>query len=133
MSDDEQLFQEANLTTGGRRQPSITVHRRTGHRILVAILLLLGACFFALAPTIRAQSYPPLTGVVADDTGNLNAAQVNDAAKALQALNVKPLAVFLKNGSNSSTFANQVAGNYGLANTLIGTVDPDLFAIVATL
>ncbi len=133
MPDDEQLLTEANLTTGAHRQSSIAVPSRTGHRFLAAILLLFGACFFALAPTIRAQSYPPLVGMVADDTGNLNAAQINDAAKALQALNVKPLAVFLKNGSTSSTFANQVAQNYGLADTSAGTVDPDLFAIVATL
>jgi uncharacterized membrane protein YgcG len=99
---------------------------------LVAALLFLGACFFALAPAVRAQSYPPLVGVVADDTGNLTAAQVNDAAKALQALNVKPLAVFLKNGTADDVFAHQVATNYGLIDSS-GLVDANLFAIVVGL
>jgi chromosome segregation ATPase len=96
-------------------------------------LLLLAACFFAFAPAISAQSYPPLVGVVADDTGNLTPTPINNAAQALQALNVKPLAVFLRTGSTSNTFANQVAANYGLADVSAGTVDPNLFAIVATL
>jgi uncharacterized membrane protein YgcG len=80
-----------------------------------------------------AQSFPPLVGVVADNTGNLNVSQINSAAGALQKLGVKPLAVFsssLLGASNITDFAHSAAANYGLENN--GLVDPNLFEIAVT-
>src|ERR687886_327572 len=61
---------------------------------VLAVLLLLAA-WAQPYRVVYAQTWPPLTGngVVADNTGRLDAGQVSDGAQGLRSLGVKPLAV----------------------------------------
>lgn len=82
-----------------------------------------------------AQAFRPLNGVVSDDTGYLNASQinsVNSAAAGLQNLGVKPLVIFsqTERGYPSSDAVGRAAAvQYRLASSS-STVDPNLLAIV---
>jgi len=108
--------------------------RKTQRSLGLATALALLAAWLLTWGAASAQSYPPLNGVVADNTGSLNAAQINDAAQALQTLGVKPLAVFSSSMFGASTideFANNAAANYGFTGSN-GALDPNLFAIVVT-
>ncbi|MGA7732564.1 MAG: hypothetical protein WCD37_14990, partial [Chloroflexia bacterium] len=100
---------------------------------LVIALLLVGAYLFAMGSAVYAQTFPPLVGVVADDTGNLDTDAVNAAAEALTDLGVQPLAVLAQNqpDPDDDAFARTVAQNYGYING--GVVDPDLLSIVVSL
>jgi uncharacterized membrane protein YgcG len=97
--------------------------------------LLIVAWLLSWATLASAQSqFPPLDGVVADDTQSLNAATVNDAAADLQELGVKPLAVFVSEniGPNDITdYARRAAQNYRLSNSDI--LDPNLLGVVVSL
>jgi uncharacterized membrane protein YgcG len=82
-----------------------------------------------------AQTFPPLDGVVADDTGRLEASAINSAAGDLQKLKVKPLVVMVSAeiGPDAITdYAYRAIRNYGLGSGL-GNVDRDLLAIVVSL
>ncbi len=102
---------------------------------LFLALLIVGAYLLAMGSAAYAQTFPPLVGVVADLTGNLNVSTINNAADLLKYLGIKPLAALLqtRTGDDSDLFARKVAENYGLANVSDQTVDPDLLAIVVTL
>lgn len=103
---------------------------------LMFALLFVGAYLLAVGAAAYAQSFPPLDGVVGDDTGQLDAGRVNSAAAALQDLQVKPLAVLVQNQTNSDNdaFARQVGSNYGyISGGANGVVDPDFFAIIVSL
>lgn len=102
-------------------------------RLLLALTLLLAWSVGWVGAA--AQAWPPIDGVVADDTGGLDANSINGAAQQLQDLDVKPLMVFSENGlgfgSDASGLGRAAAAQYGLGQD--GTVDPDLFAIVVIL
>jgi hypothetical protein len=100
---------------------------------LVIALLLVGAYLFAMGSAVYAQTFPPLVGVVADDTDNLDAGAVNAAAEALTDLGVQPLVVLVQNQSdpNDDAFARTIAQSYGYINGAV--VDPDLLSIVVSL
>ena len=106
------------------------------HRITtpLAVVLLLAAWLLAWI-AVSAQTFPPLVGVTADNTGNLNTSQIGSAAQELQKLGVKPLVVFsndLGGVSDINDFADKAIANYGLT-TANGSIDPNLLAIAVTL
>ena len=108
--------------------------RQHGNSVRTAVAALLATAWLLIWTTASAQSFPPLSGVVADGTGQLNAQQINDAARSLSDLGVKPLAVFMSGMSNASSiddFAQKAAANYGFGDSS-GAIDPNLFAIVVT-
>jgi uncharacterized membrane protein YgcG len=89
---------------------------------------------WGVVPALAQQSWPPLDGVVADGTGQLDAGKINSAADQLKALGVKPLAVFVRDSpgySNDTDFANAAAAHYNLASNNV--LDPDVLAIVVVL
>jgi hypothetical protein len=108
--------------------------RSRAARFVAAILFLL--TWTATWAGAAAQAWPPLDGVVADDTGRLDAGRINQAATKLEALNIKPLVVFSQGGlgfgSNATELGRAAARQYGLASDP-ATLDPDLFAIVVIL
>jgi hypothetical protein len=80
-----------------------------------------------------AQIWPPLDGVVADDTGRLDSGQVNGAADELRPLGVKPLAVLrdsLGGAADGNDLARSAAAQYGLGSS--GGLDANLLAVVVT-
>lgn len=103
-------------------------------RLICAILLLLA--WSAAWSGAAAQTWPAREGVVADDTGRLDADRINEAATRLEDLGIKPLMVLSQSGQgfrNDATGLGQAAAaQYGLASR-DGTLDPDLFAIVVIL
>jgi hypothetical protein len=93
----------------------------------VALALLFA---WAVAPAL-AQTVPPLNGVVSDDTSRLSDADIaaiNEAARPLQDLGIKPLVVLANNltGNDDDAYARSVADAYGLADASASTVDADL-------
>lgn len=100
----------------------------------LAVLLLFSTWLLAWVGA-SAQTLPPLNGVVSDDTGKLDVGAVNQAAKQLQALGVKPLIVFSQSGrgyNDAPQLATAAARQYGLASSN-GTLDPNVLAIVVIL
>jgi uncharacterized membrane protein YgcG len=105
-------------------------------RLSIVAVLLVGAWLLWL-PIASAQTWPELDGAVADDTGQLNAEQIeqiNNAAESLRALGYKPLALLSQNGqgfSGSEAFARAAAEQYGFGTTELP--DADLLAVVVIL
>ncbi len=100
----------------------------------LTVLLLLSAWLLCWVAAVAQTTWPPLNGVVADDTGRLNASQVNNAANSLQQLGVKPLAVLVQSSTSfpsDDAFGKAAAAQYNLASG--GVVDPNLFAVVVSL
>ena len=109
--------------------------RKFYSRIKTFASLLVLVCWLSSASLALAQAWPTLDGVVADDTGQINASEVNQAAQALQALGIRPLAVFSQSGlgyASSGDLAYAAAQNYGLGQSG-RVIDPDLFAVVVVL
>jgi len=107
--------------------------RPSGSRKLVAALLLLVVWLSGPVST-WAQAWPPLDGVVADDTGRLDAVEINRAARDLEAQGVRPLAVFadtLPPGMSIEQYARAAVANYNMGTN--GLPEADLFAVVVTL
>jgi uncharacterized membrane protein YgcG len=105
-----------------------------GHLRLVAAVALLFMWVFGWAAA-SAQAWPELDGVVSDDTGRLDAAEVNRAASELSDLGVQPLAVLSQNGSglaDSLPLGYAAANQYGFGSGG-DQIDPNLFAIVVLL
>lgn len=102
-------------------------------RLLAALLLVItwGATWAGTA----AQAWPPLDGVVADDSGTLDAERINEAANRLEDLGIKPLMVFSEDGlgfgSDALGLGQAAAEQYGFSND--GALDPDLLEIVVIL
>ncbi len=96
------------------------VARLSFARRFLLVLSLLVASLLSWATLASAQSqFPPLNGVVADDTQSLNVTTINDAAADLQQLAVNPLVVFVSAniGPNDiADYARRAAQNYGFAN-----------------
>ncbi len=109
----------------------------------MAVRLLFRACIplittlIAVAPAVStitaAQTWPPLDGVVSDDTGTVDRVQVNQAAESLKQLGVEPLVVLARSsfGQDIDTLARRAIADYGLSTG--GALDPDLFAVVVAL
>jgi uncharacterized membrane protein YgcG len=109
----------------------------------MAVRLLLRVCIpfittlIAIAPAVptitAAQTWPPLDGVVSDDTGTVDRVQVNQAAESLKQLGIEPLVVLARSsfGQDIDTFARRAIADYGLSTG--GALDPDLFAVVVAL
>ncbi len=110
---------------------------KTNHHTLLkplAALLLVSVWLLSWVYAAAQGSWPPLNGSVADDTGKLDSAAVNQAAQRLQALGAKPLAILTQTNLgylDDQQFALAAAANYGLANG--STVDPNLLAVVVIL
>lgn len=115
--------------------------QRTQHKIIgcpatraLAAFLLLSAWLLGWA-SASAQAFPPLNGIVSDDTGRLDTAAINQAAKQLQDLGVKPLIVLSQSGrgyADAPQLAQAAAQQYGLASGS-NALDPNLLAIVVIL
>jgi uncharacterized membrane protein YgcG len=103
-------------------------------RVIAALLLLLA--WSATWLGTAAQAWPPLDGVVADDTGRLDAGEINQAAARLEDMGIKPLVVFSQGGrgfdSDAEGLGQAAAQQYGLSSAP-GVLDPDLLAIVVIL
>jgi uncharacterized membrane protein YgcG len=107
-----------------------TLRRTISKRGVAAALALALVLLWGLWPAlVAAQSIPRANGVVVDDTGTVNAAQVNEAARQLESLGVKPLAIVLRSGNGSSAIdvARAAAAQEGLMPN--GALDADLFAV----
>jgi hypothetical protein len=102
-------------------------------RLSFLLLLLLWLVWGAAATHAQtpAPPWPPLDGVVVDDTGQLDHAKVNAAAADLQALGVKPLAVYLHDNlgfSDTGDLAEAAALHYGYGSG--NTLHPGIFILV---
>lgn len=117
-------------------RPTITrgAWRPDAVRVVAALLLLLAWSATWLGTS--AQAWPPLDGVVSDDTGRLDAGEINQAAARLEDMGVKPLVVFSQGGrgfgADASGLGQAAAQQYGLSSAP-GVLDPDLLAIVVIL
>jgi uncharacterized membrane protein YgcG len=108
-----------------------TLERTRGARGLAAGLALVLVFLWGLLPALAAaQAIPRANGVVVDDTGTVDAAAVNEAARQLEALDVKTLAVVLRSGGGSSVveIGKQAARQEGLAQGDV--LDANLLAVV---
>lgn len=102
-------------------------------RIFVSFLLIVA--WISAWTAASAQAFPTRDGVVADDTGLVDASQINDAAAGLEKLGITPLVVFSRTGLGqvgSEQLAYAAAENYGLAQQG-RLLDPNLFAVVVML
>ncbi|MDQ3928007.1 MAG: hypothetical protein M3328_02540, partial [Chloroflexota bacterium] len=108
--------------------------RPTVARLAAAVLLLLA--WSASWAGAAAQAWPPLDGVVSDDSGRLDVGTINEAATRLQDLGVKPLMVFSQSGrtfgGDARALGEAAVREYGLVSNS-GALDPDLLAIVVVL
>src|SRR3954471_18523430 len=113
-----------------------STRNRPARRSTLGLLFVL-AWLVSWATLVSAQAgFPTLNGVVADDTGKVDAAAVNSAAADLQKLNpaVKPLAVIVTrsvSASDITDFGSQAVANYGFSKN--GVVDPNILAIVVSV
>src|SRR5206468_12344069 len=83
----------------------------------LSALLLIIAVSLQSYRAVYAQAWPPATanGVVADDTGKVDAAGVGSAAQELKSLGVKPLAFLTQTGlgfPDSGALARAAAQHY---------------------
>src|SRR5688500_11059045 len=104
-------------------------------RVRVVVSCLLVIWWFSLSAPALAQTFPPLDGIVSDDTGLLNVAEINQAATDLEQMGIRPLVVFSQAGTgypSSEQQAYAAAENYRLAQPG-RLLDPNLFAIVVVL
>lgn len=105
--------------------------RSRAPRMRLALALLLCLAWAVGWAAASAQTFPPIEGITADDTGAVNAAAVNSAAQPLQQQGVKPLVVMLQNGtSDPESLAYSAAQQYGYGQDR--QIDPDLFEILVT-
>mgnify|MGYP003289572191 CR=1 FL=1 len=107
-----------------------TLRRTNGRRGFAAALALALVLLWGLWPAMAgAQSIPRANGVVVDDTGTVDVARVNEAARQLESLGVKPLAIVLRsaNGRSAIDVARAAAAQEGLVPN--GALDADLFAV----
>src|SRR4051794_27362931 len=97
---------------------------------LCAVLLVIGVAAQSYR-AVYAQAWPLATanGVVADDTGKLDAAGMGSAAQELKSLGVKPFALLTQTGlgfPNSDALARAAAAQYGLGSNGGSVLDPNL-------
>jgi hypothetical protein len=99
--------------------------------------LFLALMLYVAGPLVAwAQSWPEPDGVVVSDgSGQIDAGEINDASRDLQALGVKPFVLFLGdyNGfGNTRDLADAAIAEYGLGGG-VSSPDPNLFLVVVAL
>ncbi len=121
------------VTSGRSEQVDAANLRRLALGLITAAFAFALAIAVLVAPTVLAQPpYPPLDGVVATDSGRLDADEVNDAAKALQNQGAQVLVLFIEatighTFGDAEAYLDKALEHYGLAKG--GIVDSTLVAI----
>src|SRR5438067_6522510 len=108
------------------KTPRILHNALLGFAPLLVLFVLLSA-----PGAVAQQSWPPLDGSVADGTGKLNHARINTAAKDLQALGVKPLAIMvhdLMGYEDGKKLTDAAPEQYGYATN--GVWDPNAMVLL---